>query len=236
MIKKCLIFFGLVACSIALNQFALAGTWKDSFEDDNISEWTIFNELPENEKWWVHEGEALGETFEIPGLHSFWLTGDTKWQNYTISCRAQLIKVKNESAGFGLLLHHRSEELAAYMFLVKRAPDRARILKILPPPHLSVQLKRLDIVVEVDKWYQLAATIHKDGTLEFQIDQEVLRIVDDNLSPKSGQAGLVVGGAQVRFDDVEITGENIPNGGPGKARPVEPQTKLATTWGYLKKN
>ena len=92
----------------------------------------------------------------------------------------------------------------------------------------------MGIVVEVGRWYQLAATIHKDGTLEFQIDQQVLRIVDDNLSPKSGQAGLSVGGVQVLFDDVEITGENIPDGGPGKSRPVEPQTKLATIWGQLK--
>ena len=31
-------------------------------------------------------------------------------------------------------------------------------------------------------------------------------------------------------------GENIPNGGPGKPRLVEPQTKLATTWAKLKRN
>ena len=130
--------------------------------------------------------------------------------------RAQPTKVKNDSAGFGLLLHHRGEELSAYMFRIKLAPDRARILKILPPPHPSVQLGRLDIVVEVGRWYQLAAAIHKDGTLEFQIDQQVLRVVNNNLSPKSGQAGLSVGGVQVRFDDVEITGENIPDGGARK--------------------
>lgn len=233
MIKKS-ITFGLVVCSIALNQFTLAGTWKDSFEDDIISEWTTFNELPKNEKWWVHEGEVIGETFEMPGLQSFWITGDTKWQNYTISCRAQPTKVKNDSAGFGLLLHHRGEELSAYMFRIELAPDTARILKILPPPQPSVQLGRLDIVVEIGRWYQLAATIHKDNTLEFQIDQQIFRAVDDNLSPKSGQAGLSVGGVQVRFDDVEITGENIPDGGTGKSRPVEPQTKLATIWGHLK--
>ena len=28
--------------------------------------------------------------------------------------------------------------------------------------------------------------------------------------------------------------ENIPNGGPGKSRPVAPQAKLATAWGKLK--
>ena len=234
MSKKCLIF-GLVICSVVLNQFALAGTWKDSFEDNITSEWTTFNKTPK-EKWWIHEGEAVGETVEGTNLVSFWLTGDVKWRDYTVSCRAKLTKVKNDSAGFGLLLHHRSEELAAYMFRIELAPDRARILKILPPPQPSVQLGRLDIVVDIDRWYQLAATIHKDGILEFRVGQEVLRAVDGNLMPKSGQVGLAVGGAQVRFDDVEITGENIPNGGPGTSRPVNSQAKLATTWGHLKSN
>ena len=43
----------------------------------------------------------------------------------------------------------------------------------------------------------------------------------------------MVGNAQARFDDVEITGNTIPNGGPGTL-PVEPSGKLATTWGELK--
>ena len=51
---------------------------------------------------------------------------------------------------------------------------------------------------------------------------------------EGGKAGLVVGNARARFDDFQITGENIPNGGPGKPRPVAPQAKLATTWGRLK--
>ncbi|RKU06870.1 hypothetical protein C6503_25265 [Candidatus Poribacteria bacterium] len=233
MMKKCLIF-GLIVCGVALNQFALAGTWKDSFEDDIISEWTIFNESPEKEKWWIHEGEAIGETAKGANLVSFWLTGDSKWQNYTMSCRAQITKFNNDATGFGLLLYFRSEELSGYMFRIEHAPDRARILKILPPPQPTVPLGGLDIVVETDKWYQLAATVYENGTLEFQIDQEILRVVDHNPRLKSGQAGLAVGSGQARFDDVEITGANIPNGGPGKSFSVEPRAKLATTWGHLK--
>ena len=61
-----------------------------------------------------------------------------------------------------------------------------------------------------------------------------LSIDDEPL--KGGQAGLVVADGQARFDNVEITGPNIDNGGPGKAFPVEPRAKLATTWGKLKKN
>ena len=86
---------------------------------------------------------------------------------------------------------------------------------------------------EIDTWYDLTATIYEDGTLEFKIDDEVFTAVDEDLL-KGGQAGLVVADGRAHFDDFEITGTNIPNGGPGKPRPVEPRAKLATTWGHLK--
>ena len=234
MIRKCLIF-GFVFCSVALNQLALAGTWKDSFEDDIISEWTISSGDHEREKWWVHDGEAIGEIIKRPNFLSLWVTGDVKWQNYTVSCRAQLTKVKRDSASFGLLLYLNSEKPSLYLFRIHYGFGAARILKILPPPQRPVQLGNLDLRVQVDKWYRLTAAVYKNGTLEFQIGKKLLRVVDHDIPRlENGKAGLVVGGAQARFDDVEITGANIPNGGPGKARPVEPLAKLATTWGHLK--
>ena len=59
-------------------------------------------------------------------------------------------------------------------------------------------------------------------------------VIDDD-PLKGGQAGLVVADGRAHFDDVEITGTNVKNGGPGKPRPVEPRAKLATTWGDIKK-
>lgn len=234
MIEKSLTF-GLVFCILALNQFALAGTWRDSFEDNITQEWTLFSGDHQKEKWWVHEGEVIGETIKKPNVLSLWVTGDVEWQNYTMSCRAQLTKVKKDSASFGVLLYHRSEKFSVYLFRIHYGFGAVRILKILPPPQRPVQLGNLNFKVEVDKWYQLTVTVYRDGTLEFQVDKEVLKVVDRNPMLESGKAGLVIGDAQARFDDVEITGPNIKDGGPGKSRPVEPQTKLAAIWGDLKK-
>ena len=75
----------------------------------------------------------------------------------------------------------------------------------------------------------------KTAHLNFKVNDEVFTVIDDE-PLKGGQAGLVVADGQAHFDDVEITGPNISNGGPGKARPVNPKAKLATTWGKLKKN
>ena len=236
MIKRCLIF-GFVVCSVALNQLAFAGTWKDSFEDDITPEWTLSSGNHVKEKWRVHEGEAIGETVNRLNFLSLWVTGDVKWQNYALSCRAQLTKVKQDSASFGLLLYFNSEKFSLYLLRIHYGSGTATILKILPPPQRPVQLGSLDFSVQVDKWYRLTAAVYKNGTLEFQIGKKLLRVVDHDIPRlESGKAGLVVGDAQARFDDVEITGANIPNGGPGKGRPVEPQAKLATIWGQLKNN
>ena len=54
---------------------------------------------------------------------------------------------------------------------------------------------------------------------------------------EAGQTGVgVVTNAEVRFDDVEITGvRTSDDGGPGNTTlSVKPQAKLTTMWGHLK--
>ena len=238
MIKKCLIF-GLVICSVSLNQFALAGTWKDSFEDNDMSEWKIVDDW-ENAagKWWSNKGEAVAESL---GESSFamWLTGESTWEYYAVSCQAKLVKSKKEPATFGIVMHANNNELLDglldehYYFSVIGDFNFISIRKFHPFPAEPVTLGEFDFEIKVDRWYQLTATIQRNGKIEFQIDEQLFTLSDPNLLGP-GQAGLFISDAEVRFDDVEITGSNIDDGGPGKARPVEPKTKLATIWGHLK--
>ena len=240
MIKKWLIF-GLVACSVTLNQFALAGTWKDSFEDNDMSEWKIVDDWEDRAgKWWSDNGEAVAESSGESGF-AMWLTGEPTWRYYTVSCRAKLVRSQKEPPTFGIVMHANNNELldglldAHYYFRVIGDFNFISIRKFRPFPDGPVTLGEFDFEVKADRWYQLTATIHRNGKIEFYIDKKLFTVSDPNpLGP--GQAGLSVSNAEVRFDDVEITGQNIADEGPGKARPVEPQAKLATTWGYLKNN
>ena len=233
MIKKCLIF-GLIACSIALSQLALAGTWKDSFEDNDMSEWKIVRSGNGAGKLWSDKGEAVAESLVESGL-AMWLTGESTWRYYAVSCQAKLVKSKKEPPTFGIVMHANNDELldARYYFRVIGDFNFISIRKFRSFPAGPVTLGEFDFEVKMNKWYQLTATIHRNGKIEFQIDKQVFTLNDPNLLGP-GRAGLFVTDAEVRFDDVEITGTNIDNGGPGRARPVEPQTKLATTWGHLK--
>ena len=60
----------MLACfSIGAWQPSFAGTWRDDFEDNDTREWKIFNIDRKVEKWWVSDGEAIGEIF-LPGFMS----------------------------------------------------------------------------------------------------------------------------------------------------------------------
>ncbi|MDE0084139.1 MAG: hypothetical protein OXU23_00380 [Candidatus Poribacteria bacterium] len=217
-----------------------AGTWRDDFEDNDTREWKIYNLNRQAEKWWINDNEAVGEIFE-PGFMSLWLTGDLKWKNYSVSCRAKLVDDRNEPPTIGLTLHDRGEEDSRYLFFIDYVFDIVRIVKAVHDDWSSV---RHFFTPEEDTWYQLKATVYEDGNLEFSIqnldaevnaEPQVFTAFDPDPLP-GGQAGLVVADARVRFDDVEITGANIPNGGPGRRTPqaVSPRSKLTTTWGKLK--
>ena len=53
----------LVCFSLWAWQPAFAGTWRDDFEDKDTREWKIFNLDRQVEKWWIDDGEAVGEIF-----------------------------------------------------------------------------------------------------------------------------------------------------------------------------
>ena len=228
-----LCLFHVVLCAMVFNQQSFAGTWADAFEDDNTQEWELFNTFDEEEaKWWIDGGEAVAETFEPH--HDFptvWATGELDWRNYSLSCKAKLVEAKAEPASLGLILHQRWEKSSFYVCEILHP---WKIVQITKCTDRASTLGTFDFAAKLDRWYALTASIDSKGRLEFRIDAEVFTVTDKN-PIKSGKAGLVVSGVQARFDDVEIIGSNIPDGGPGTL-PVKPSgNQLAITWGKLKR-
>ena len=219
-------------------QPVLAGTWRDDF-GGSIRAWKVYNFNPQIEKWWIDDGEAVGEIFE-PGWMSLWLTGRLVWQYYSLSCQAKLTERGNEPPSIGLTLHDRGEEDSRYLFFIDYVFGTVRIVKALRDNWFPI-IYSFD--AEIDTWYEMTAAIHEDGTLEFKVDDEVFTAVDDD-PLKGGQAGLVVADGQARFDNVEITGKNIRRknirrgslyGDLLKTRPFAPRRSLTTAWGEFKR-
>ncbi len=231
-----LCLFHVVLCAMVFNQQSFAGTWTDAFEDDNTQEWEIFNTFDEEEaKWWIDAGEAVCETFKPEGhghsIPSIWATGELTWKNYSLSCKAKLVEAKEETATLGIVLHQQWERLSFYVFQIFYPWKIAHITKVTRDG--ADTLGEFHFAAKLDTWYTLTAAIDSRGRLKFQIDDEVFTVTDQNRI-KSGKSGFEVSGAQARFDNVKIMGDNVPNGGPGTLR-VEPSgNKLAITWGELK--
>ena len=229
--SKCVLLIALVQIVVLMGgQISFAGTWRDDFEDRITREWKIYNLDRQVENWWVNKGEAVGRIFKR-GFMSLWLTGELDWENYSVSCRGKLVKERNDPAYIGLTLHDRGEEDTRYLFFVNFFYSRVSIIKASPRVWSS---RHFPFIADIDTWYHLKATVN-DGQLEFQVNGQVF-VSEDSSPLKSGQAGLVVGNAEGRFDDVAITGVNIKNGGPGRARAVDRQEALTTTWGRIKQD
>lgn len=204
------------------------GTWYDDFEDNKISEWEIYNLDKQLEKWWIEDGEAVGEIF-IPPFWSLWLTGEDEWEFYSVSCRGMVELDREEPPTIGVILHDGGDQDSRYVFTLDYVHNIARIIKDVEGGGSVAH----PFEAENGVWYDLKATVKEDGTLVFRINDTVFSAIDPK--PLSGgKAGLLVGDARARFDNVAISGDNIRNGGPGKPFDVAPQSKLATTWGKLK--
>ena len=84
---------------IAESQQTFAGTWRDDFEDNDTREWEIFNIDRKVEKWWIDDGEAVGEIF-LPGFMSLWLTGELTWKNYSVSLSSKVSGRQKRAANY----------------------------------------------------------------------------------------------------------------------------------------
>ena len=230
--SNCVLLIALVQLVVLMyGNISFAGTWRDDFEDRITREWKIYNLDRQVENWWVNQGEAVGRIFKR-GFMSLWLTGKLDWENYSVSCRAKLVKERNDPAYIGLSLHDRGDEHTRYLFFINFFFGTASIIKASPNVWVP---QTFPFVSDIDTWYRLRATV-KDEQLEFQINDQVFT-AEDPFPLKPGQAGLVVGNAEGRFDDVAITGLNIKNGGPGRQQlPVDTRGSLTTTWGRIKQD
>ena len=221
----------VLASVLVWNATSFAGTWRDDFEDKITREWKIYNLDRQVENWWVNQGEAVGRIFKR-GFMSLWLTGELEWENYSVSCRAKLDKERNHPAYVGLSLYDRGDEHTRYLFFINFFFGHVSIIKATANMWSS---RDFPFVADIDTWYRLRATVN-GAQLEFQVNDQVFVSEDVHQPLKPGQAGLVVGNAEGRFDDVAITGASIKNGGPGRPRAVDRREVLTTTWGRIKQD
>lgn len=85
---------------------------------------------------------------------------------------------------------------------------------------------------QLEKWYRLEIEAIGNN-ISFYVDGDLVYERKDNSNP-SGGAILWSFDAVAEYDNVVITGNGIPDSGPS-GYAVEPEGKLATSWGAIKR-
>ena len=226
-----LVWSGLVTASIICPLDGRTGVFRDDFEDDNLDGWQI--------EFWQQAGlwEIVVGTVESKRKSpesTYLTTGKENWKDYTISCD-MILKENFGQNTVGFIARHKSPlsrhhieiwsgDWAGFPAIsTQRLPGDARTDKPFP-------------LLKLNQWHQMKLNV-KGKTFTFYINNQKVLIHEDEMV-KEGKIGLSVAGYTVRFDNIEISGPQVPDFTPPtwKARPVNQQNKLAVTWAQIKGN
>lgn len=100
-------------------------------------------------------------------------------------------------------------------------------------PGVVETLKPFD-PLELNKWHHIKLEVKGDNFIFWVNGKIALEHQDDVV--KEGAVGLRLANYTARFDNVEISGPDVPDITPPtwKSRPVHPRGKLTATWGEIK--
>jgi hypothetical protein len=217
-----------------------AGTWRDDFDAAGLRDWTIYNFDRGVESWDAKDGQAIGQ-IELTDFYSLLIlsprTADAeRWRDYSVRCRANMLRVKRQNAEPRMGISLYDQENAGNRYLCLLAFD-SREVHLVRVTQDAWQVIPVVYPAEPNVWYELSASIQTEADRErltFRVNDDFEFSVTAVGPLKTGKVGLVVSDGRAAFDDVEVSGASVPNGGPGKARPVSPRGLLATTWAAVR--
>lgn len=240
-------------CIVTLLYFlsfsASAGTFVETFSDDDLEAWkelVHLNKAPGS--WEVINNELHAVSRET--FRRLLITGNNTWENYTIEFDVKPLT----KHGVGTIVI--AARVSGTWVVSCNIDDRVEIIdgKAVPGTRIScdygdwrgiefISLHRAaHPLLRLDKWARLKLSV-QGNIVTFWIDgKQVMEptklLILAEVQAFDGFPDFLTGGVgfglsnyTARFDNITVTGDTIPNSG-GFA--VTSQGKLATTWGNLK--
>jgi len=226
-----------------------AGTLRDNFNDGNADGWRMFGGKPdknlgridESAQWVVQNGELVSTSQNVCTFTSIFGIGDNTWKDYEFEFQFRIEKVfpsgcgwVNPLIGFGAYFDNPNELIinGVYVVIMEKGGTFFGIAcgQYLNGVWTSTLNVDDNISFKPGEWYT-AKFVVKDNQYKAFVNNQLLCDTPHDL-PEGGAAGLMGRNAEIHFDNVVITGDSIPNQNLGL--PVDPQAKLATTWGEIK--
>jgi hypothetical protein len=211
---------------------AWTGTFRDDFEDGDLVGWQQL--WPGGEMIWkVVDGEL--ECSRSSQWSAGIVTGEVSWTDYTIEADVKLLE--DHGAGDFDLIARSVTNDDGYAFLVGDWVGEPSVY-VQRMPDLNMKVTKTFDPLELDIWHHVKLEV-EGSEFTFWINNEnVIEYRDGTY--QEGMVGLGVANYTVRFDNVIITGPDVPDVMPPTweerpvERPVEPMNRLPTTWAAIR--
>jgi pectate lyase len=202
-----------------------AGIWRDDFDDGNLNGWNMATCLwaqnlvtPDSGNWVVENGAVAGGDDDVSTRYDLY-TGDTSWTDYVAEVSIKLMEdLQLCPHHTGVWLGVRGQEgdklgLGSYALGLVNAygVESAEVLTYDDGQFSDIQ--RIAFPVEVNTWYRLKMEVSGDQIRAYVDDTMVGEYQSDRFT--SGPVIIGANGIRAMFDDLEVTGIGIPDGGPG---------------------
>jgi hypothetical protein len=220
----------ILAALLLISATAWAGTFSDNFDDGNYNGWDQHNFTPGLQcgEWSVKEG-VLNYKGSAERTICHLILGDDNWTDYTIDCDARMIRNFRDSTRIMIAIHMAKEPSNDHVYYVLgpiNGVNSVGVGTFVNGGGANENWALFDM--EMGRWYELTAEVI--GTKHrFLIDGELV-VEHDIANFISGKLGIGCTGAEVEFDNIVITGPDVPD----LTYSVQPERKLAATWGHIR--
>ena len=221
---------------------ASAGTFVETFDGEDLDAWqeiVLLDLKIQPGTWKVIDGELHGTMRHI-GLPRLLTTGDEKWRNYTVEVDIFPLE-KHGRGNIGLAARIQGTVgviglIGDYPFPFPADPD-AGLTTTCFGGDFHDKIFRLfgsgdSPLLELETWSTMKFQVNKENFTLWLNGEQVLQARDNTFNFTVGRVGLVITSYTVKFDNLVITGEGVPNKG---RLSVAPRNKLATVWSNLKR-
>lgn len=230
----------LMCLFVFASTISLAGTIFDDFEDGNIIGWERSPQNEDNDEifWGYSEGAMMFDTqgqdwavaiSQMNFVGTKQVTNVSDWTNYEFEVQIKHVEFGNHPGGIRARVD--LDTGGHYAVWLYPANNNMKLYKN-PGWDINaglVTLGEAPYEPEIDEFRSLKMKCEGD-TISVYYDDEELIVAEDN-EHQAGTVALCVQNKVVYFDDIKITGDQIPN---VEMSPVEPVGKFTVTWGEIK--
>ncbi len=220
----------LLTCSMFAPS-VLAGTFRDDFEDGNLDGWRQAHPVSPV-LWKIVDGEL--ECTRQDSISTILVIGEDDWSDYTIEYDFVLL----EDLGLGdvdaIARHIDPFWSHVLIFGCGDFPGGPTVFVQAFPGDKTEQEPFGPL--ELNQWHHIKLEV-EDADCSFWVnDEKMMEYKDETV--ENGSIGLGLANYTARFDNVEITGPDVPDVTPPtwKGQSIEPKCKITTTWAEIKSN